>query len=135
MFLDLELFINQCDILFLKEKMAKIKKQRFEGVVYSTDQNYQYIEEGNEEEVTLSPSEQNLRIMLDKKQRAGKAVTLVSGFRGSKAELNELGKRLRQACGTGGSVKDGEIIVQGDFRRRIADMLKGEGFKIKVIGI
>ena len=92
------------------------------GTVYSTNPDFVF-DYGEEEIVTLEPAKQNLRIMLDKKQRDGKKVTLITGFQGSDMELALLGKELKTACGVGGSVKDGEIILQGDFREKVLALL------------
>jgi translation initiation factor 1 len=81
-----------------------------------------------EEQETLQPREQKLRVKLDTKQRAGKAVTLVTGFSGAVADLEDLGKKLKSFCGTGGSVKDGEIIVQGDNREKVLQWLLKNGY-------
>ena len=110
------------------------KNRNINGVVYSTDPDFQYEYDKDNEEVTLAPEKQDLRVQLDKKQRAGKAVTLVTGFKGSAEDLDILGKKLKQRCGTGGSVKDGEIIIQGDFRDRVMESLKAEGYKVKKVG-
>lgn len=108
-------------------------KANKDGIVYSTNPDFVFEEE--EETVTLEPAKQNLRVMLDKKQRAGKKVTLVTGFQGSAFDLAALGKELKTACGVGGSVKDGEIIIQGDFRERIVNLLIQKGFtKTKISG-
>lgn len=103
-----------------------------EGVVFSTNANYDY-DDGVAEQETLAPSEQKLRVELDKKQRAGKSVTLVTGFVGTEDDLKELGKKLKQACGVGGSAKDGQILIQGDFREKVAAKLTADGYKVKLI--
>lgn len=113
--------------------MAQDWKDRL-GVVYSTNSEYDYQHDGEDEQDTLSPEKQDLRVTLDKKQRKGKAVTLITGFVGSNDDLKELGKRLKSRCGVGGSVKNGEIIIQGDFRSRVIDLLKADGYKVKQIG-
>jgi len=110
--------------------MAKKKK----NIVYSTnpDYNYEYDDESVEE--TLAPNQQTLRVLLDKKQRKGKVVTLIEGFVGSADDLKELGKMLKSKCGGGGSAKDGEILIQGDHRDKIMDLLKSKGYKVKRVG-
>lgn len=110
------------------------KNKNIAGVVYSTDPDFQFQFEGPAEQETLVPSKQDLRVQLDKKQRGGKAVTLITGFVGSADDLEVLGKKLKQKCGTGGSAKNGEIIVQGDFRDRVVEALKLEGYKVKKSG-
>ncbi len=97
-------------------------------MVYSTNPNFQY-ETGNTEEAeTLSPNQQKLRVQLDRKNRGGKVVTLVTGFVGTDDDLKELGRMLKSKCGVGGSAKDGEIIVQGDFKQKVIELLKKEGY-------
>jgi translation initiation factor 1 len=110
--------------------MAKDWKDRL-GVVYSTNPDYQYEKQGTEEAETLSPSQQQLRVKLDKHNRKGKIVTLVSGFTGKEDDLKELGKKLKSKCGVGGSVKDGEIIIQGSFTEKIMQYLSESGYKVK----
>lgn len=104
------------------------------GVVFSTNPNFKFESENTEETQTLPAQQQNLRVQLDKKKRAGKSVTLVTGFVGTEADLNVLGKVLKSKCGVGGTVKDGEILIQGDFVVRVMDLLLKEGYKVKKIG-
>lgn len=103
--------------------MSKKNKADKSGFVFSTDPTFQFEHEAQEEQETLPPEKQKLRILLDTKQRAGKAVTLVTGFVGKADDLEELGKKAKQFCGTGGSVKDGEIIIQGDQREKARQFL------------
>lgn len=98
------------------------------GVVFSTDPDFAYQEEAVDEPATIAPEKQNLIVSLDRKGRAGKQVTLVKGFVGSADDLTELGRTLKVRCGVGGSAKDGEIVVQGDFRDRILNILKELGY-------
>jgi translation initiation factor 1 len=104
------------------------------GMVYSTNPDFEYDTEGDEEEETLPPNQQNLRVMLDKKNRKGKAATLVTGFVGTDDDLKTLGKMLKTKCGVGGSAKDGEVIIQGDVRDKVLDLLKNAGYKAKKSG-
>lgn len=101
------------------------------GVVYSTSDDFDYSYDENETQETLSPDKQQLRIQLDKKQRGGKKVTLVTGFTGSEDDLKALGKTLKSKCGVGGSAKNGEILIQGDFRDRVKELLIQEGYRVK----
>ena len=104
------------------------------GMVFSTDPDYKY-ESFNEEELeTLANNKQDLRVFLDKKNRAGKAVSIVNGFIGKDEDLNTLGSSLKKLCGVGGSVKDGEVLIQGDFRDKILVYLIKEGYKAKKAG-
>lgn len=98
------------------------------GVMYSTNPDFQYDKEEEEVEDTLPKEKQQLRISLDKRNRGGKAVTLVTGFRGTTADLESLGKFLKVKCGVGGSAKEGEIIVQGDVRPKVLELLQKEGY-------
>lgn len=112
--------------------MSKNKKIPL-GVVYSTNPDFEYEFEEKEVAETLPPNQQNLKALLDKKARAGKQVTLVTGFVGNDDDLNTLGKKLKNLCGCGGSVKDGEIILQGDFREKIVTWLIQQGYKAKKV--
>ena len=104
------------------------------NIVYSTNPEFEYQQDEAPQEETLAKEKQSLRIKLDTKQRRGKAVTLVTGFVGQDEDLNDLGKLLKVKCGVGGSVKDGEIIVQGDMRDKVLNILKKEGYKkVRVI--
>ena len=98
------------------------------NVVYSTNPDFKYEAEDEQETETLPKEKQLLRISLDKRNRKGKAVTLITGFTGSSDDLEELGKFLKVKCGVGGSAKDGEIIVQGDLRNKILELLLKEGY-------
>jgi translation initiation factor 1 len=109
--------------------MSKKKIQSVGGLVYSTDPDFKLPEEREEEQETIDPSQQKLKIRLDTKHRAGKAVTLIEGFIGSISDIEDLGKKLKSFCGTGGSVKDGEIIVQGDNREKILQWLIKNGYR------
>lgn len=109
--------------------MAKSKKERI-NVVYSTNPNFSYQEEEEEVQDTLPKNQQKLYVSIDKKQRAGKEVTLIEGFIGLEEDLKELGKVLKSKCGVGGTVKDGEIIIQGNFRDKIIELLTKEGYGV-----
>lgn len=113
--------------------MANDWKERL-GVVFSTNPDFNYEHRKEDETETLPPGKQDLRVSLDRKQRAGKSVTLITGFIGSEDDLKELGRLLKTKCGVGGSVKDNEILIQGDHRDKIMDILKKEGYKAKKSG-
>jgi translation initiation factor 1 len=110
--------------------MAKQKKEKI-NVVYSTnpDFNFQFDEE--EEIETLPNGQQLLYVSIDRKQRGGKEVTLIEGFVGKEDDLKELGKLLKSKCGVGGTVKDNEVLIQGNFRDKIIDLLTKEGYRVK----
>lgn len=115
--------------------MAKKSKKNRVDIVYSTnpDYNYEYVNE-NEEQETLEPSKQKLKVYLDTKaKKKGKQATLISGFVGNENDLKDLGKVLKTKCAVGGSVKDGDIIIQGDFRDKIVQILTAEGYNAKKI--
>ncbi|MDP4596800.1 MAG: translation initiation factor [Crocinitomicaceae bacterium] len=107
--------------------MAK-KQQKIQNVVYSTNPDFSYEFEQDEDIQTLAPQQQRLYVSIDRKQRAGKEVTLIEGFVGAEDELKELGKILKSKCGVGGSVKDNEILIQGNFKQKIYDLLRKEGY-------
>lgn len=105
------------------------------NIVYSTNPNFQYENDDDMEMETLAPEEQELKVMIDRKQRKGKSVTLITGFEGSDEDLQELGKTLKQKCGVGGSAKNGEIIVQGENKEKIFELLLKMGYrKTKKVG-
>jgi len=104
------------------------------NVVYSTNPDFQYENQEEEEPDTLPKEKQNLRIQLDKRNRSGKKVSLITGFIGTNEDMQSLGKLLKTKCGVGGAAKDGEIIIQGDFRTKILEILQKEGYvKAKII--
>lgn len=98
------------------------------NIVYSTNPDYSYETQDTENIETLKPSQQKLRVQLDRKNRGGKVVTLITGFIGTEDDLKDLGKLLKTKCGVGGAAKDGEIIIQGDFKLKILELLKKEGY-------
>lgn len=110
--------------------MAKNKNKR---IVYSTNPDFTY-ESDTEETVTPEPGHQDLRVWLDRKGRGGKAVTLIKGFVGREEDLKSLGKTLKAACGVGGSVKNGEVVLQGDHRDKVVNHLKEKGYGAKKAG-
>ena len=109
------------------------KNKNKSGIVYSTNPDLR-TEETFHEETTLPPQQQNLRVMIDRKQRAGKQVTLVTGFTGSEDDLEKLAKMLKTKCGVGGGAKNGEIMIQGDFKDKILKLLLEAGYKAKPSG-
>lgn len=104
------------------------------GIMYSTDPSFSYETDKETPQEVIANNQQDLRVMLDRKNRGGKAVTLVTGFQGSAEDLEKLSKMLKTKCGVGGSAKDGEIMVQGDFRDKVVLMLQKEGYKVKKSG-
>lgn len=114
--------------------MSKKHKSDSKGFVYSTDPGFRF-EEEQENIETLPPAQQKLKVRLDTKRRAGKAVTLIEGFIGTAEDLESMGKQLKNFCGTGGSAKDGEVIIQGDQREKVMQLLLKNGYKqVKRIG-
>jgi translation initiation factor 1 len=113
--------------------MSSNKNNERQGVVYSTNSDFKY-QTNKKEEVNFYPIEnQDLRVLLDKKARAGKQVTLIIGFIGKSNDFEVLAKTLKSKCGVGGSTKDGEIIIQGDFRTKIVEILTKMGYKARLI--
>ena len=111
-----------------------MKKDQRQGVVYSTNPEFSYQTNEQAAAATLPPQQQNLRVQLDKKQRGGKQVTLVTGFVGTDEDLQTLGKLLKTKCGVGGSAKDGEMVMQGDLRDKVLALLVQAGYKAKKAG-
>ena len=117
--------------------MKNSKKRQWKertGIVYSTDPEYQYTLNDKDEKITLPPSEQLLYVSIDRKHRKGKTVTLISGFTGTEDDMDELARFLKSKCGTGGSVKDDIILIQGNFRDKIIHVLEDQGYKTKRSG-
>jgi len=108
--------------------------KRREGIVYSTESDFSYSYETENARATVPPQQQNLKVSLDKSGRAGKQVTLVSGFTGTTNDLDGLGKFLKSKCGVGGSVKEGMVLIQGDRRDQVVQILLAEGYKVKRSG-
>ncbi|MFT5581709.1 MAG: translation initiation factor 1 [Psychromonas sp.] len=106
------------------------KKNRI-NLVYSTNPNFEYQDEEQEQQETLNESQQKLYVSIDKKNRGGKEVTLIEGFIGDPEDLKDLGKILKSKCGVGGSAKDSEIIIQGNFRDKIIEILRKDGYQVK----
>jgi translation initiation factor 1 len=104
------------------------------GVVFSTNPDFKYESEENAAAETVPPKQQNLRVQLDKKKRKGKSVTLVTGFIGKDEDLQQLGKLLKTKCGVGGTAKNGEILIQGDFVQKVLEILLQNGYKAKRSG-
>jgi translation initiation factor 1 len=110
------------------------KTQENHRLVYSTDPAVELDKNATADVHTLPAQQQNLKVLLDRKRRKGKQVTLVTGFSGSDKDLKALGKTLKSKCGVGGLVKDRDILIQGDFREKIVDLLAGQGYKVKKAG-
>ena len=109
-----------------------MKKKNNKLTVYSTNSNFEH-DEDNHEDITLEPSDQLLEVWIDK-HRAGKTAIIIKGFVGNLSEIKDLSKKLKTKCGVGGSVKNGEIIIQGNVRDKIMDILKQDGYRYKRVG-
>lgn len=114
--------------------MAKKNKKNRIDIVYSTNDDFDFEFDDDFEEETLEPGDQNLKVLLDRKARKGKAVTLIQDFVGTESDLKDLGKTLKQKCGVGGSEKDGEIIIQTDNRDKVMTLLNELGYNYKRVG-
>lgn len=124
------MFVKNCIFVLITYKTVEHMndwKKRL-NIVYSTNPDYHYNDDNSQDDETLDKGKQLLRISLDKRNRKGKAVTLITGFIGSEEDLQELSKLLKTKCGVGGSAKDGEIIVQGDNRQKVLEILQKEGY-------
>lgn len=110
--------------------MKNEKKNRI-NIVYSTNPDFNYEYSQQAKAITLPPDKQNLRVTLDSKQRKGKTVTLIQGFIGQEDDLKELAKLLKNKCGVGGSVKDGEIIIQGEVKEKVLAILRDNHYRAK----
>ena len=111
-----------------------MSKKNRKNVVYSTNPDFNFDYDENESEETLDAGDQLLYVSIDRKQRGGKEVTLVEGFVGDPDDLKDLGKILKSKCGVGGSVKDGNILIQGKFKDKVAEILEKEGYRVKKKG-
>lgn len=109
------------------------RKSKNSRVVYSTNPEFEYQEEDEQIE-TLPPQQQTLEVHIDRKNRGGKTATLIKGFIGNEDDLNDLGKILKSSCGVGGSVKEGEVIIQGEKRDKVMQVLQKKGYKVKRVG-
>lgn len=117
-----------------QETMANNDWKARLGMVYSTNPDFQYTTDEEDAVETLEPGKQDLRVWLDRKQRGGKVVTLIKGFVGSEEDLQALAKMLKTKCGVGGAAKEGEILIQGDHRDRVVELLTKSGYRCKKAG-
>jgi len=118
------------NLIMSKKKLSDLSD--LGGFIFSTDKNFQF--ENEEVQETLSPNKQFLEAVFSNKGRSGKTVTIIKGFMGNEDDLKELAKLLKTKCGVGGSVKDNEIIIQGNYRDKIMEILKKEGYNVKRVG-
>lgn len=125
--------LTHFSIIALNSTRISMAKKRNRLNVYSTNPDYRF-EEEEQQKTTFPPAKQSLKVWIDRKKRRGKEVTLVTGFIGSDDALKDLGKLLKSKCGVGGSVKDGEVIVQGNQRDKVLEILLKEGYKAKAAG-
>lgn len=110
-------------------------KKSKNGFVYSTNPNFEYEDDSSDDQLNIENKHQNLRIYPDRKNRKGKTVTVITGYEGSPDEIKSMEKKLKSLCGSGGTVKDGDILLQGNFVQKIAEHLKKEGFNVKISGV
>ncbi len=113
--------------------MAKKHRRKKDGIVFSTNPDFSF-QETEEEILTPAPEKQKLKVLIDRKQRKGKTVTLISGFVGNLDDLKDLEKKLKILCGAGGSLKDGEILIQGNFQEKIFNFLSESAYNVKKVG-
>jgi translation initiation factor 1 len=119
----------------IRNFMHSNNKKGRTGIVYSTNPDFRYASQDNaKHRESLAPDQQDLRIWIDRKQRAGKVVTRITGYIGPEREMEELCRKLKTSCGTGGTAKDGEILIQGDFREKIFNQLVNAGYRCKKAG-
>lgn len=126
--------IRESNFIIFEPDFKAMAKKNKKNVVYSTNPDFSFENDGDEEMETLSPGEQLLIVLIDRKQRKGKEVTIVADFVGTEEDLKELGKMLKSKCGVGGAVKDGEIIIQGNKRDKVIELLTSSGYKTKRVG-
>jgi len=121
-----------CSLLIIMKKKLNTLED-LGGFVFSTNKDFE-LPNNEEQQDTLPANQQKLEAHLDKKNRGGKVATIIKGFEGTDDDLKDLAKKLKTLCGVGGSAKDGEIIIQGNFREKIMDHLAKEGYKVKRVG-